>query len=108
MQRSDSTPGSSRRHSASLQNRCNPLSQGDFKNGFADLCEARGVTYIAYSPVGGHFGHECLRNETFTLLTRPKYACAPQWIALAWLLHKGDHLLPIPGAGIPPLPTGGG
>jgi aryl-alcohol dehydrogenase-like predicted oxidoreductase len=30
-----------------------------------------------------------------------KYACSPQRIALAWLLQKGEHILPIPGASKP-------
>jgi aryl-alcohol dehydrogenase-like predicted oxidoreductase len=30
-----------------------------------------------------------------------KYASSPHCIALSWLLHKGDHILPIPGASKP-------
>lgn len=86
---------------ASVQNRCNPFSQGDFKNGLVDLCKARGVTYIAYSPVGGHFGHQRLEADPLLARLAAKYACSPQCIALSWLLHKGDHILPIPGASKP-------
>ncbi len=86
---------------ASVQNRCNPLSQGDFENGLVDLCRARGVTYIAYSPVGGHFGHRRLASEPLLSRIAAKYATSPQCAALAWLLRKGDHILPIPGASKP-------
>ena len=86
---------------ASVQNRCNPFSQGDFKNGLVDLCKARGVTYIAYSPVGGHFGHQRLSADPLLAPLAAKYASSPQCIALSWLLHKGDHILPIPGASKP-------
>ncbi len=86
---------------ASVQNRCNPLSQGDFANGLVDLCRARGVTYIAYSPVGGHFGHKRLADQPMLIELAARYACSPERIALAWLLHKGDHILPIPGASKP-------
>lgn len=87
---------------ASVQNRCNPFSQGDFQNGLVELCETRGITYIAYSPVGGHFApRRWWRADPLWARLAAKYAFSPQCIALSWLLHKGDHILPIPGASKP-------
>lgn len=86
---------------ASVQNRCNPFAQRDFRTGLVDLCRDRGVTYIAYAPVGGHFGHERLGADPVLRQLAQKYACSPQRIALAWLLQKGEHILPIPGASKP-------
>jgi len=83
---------------ASVQNRCNPFYKKDFKNGLVELCKHRGVAYIPHSPVGGHFGHAALaKNLAFSRLAG-QCGCSPHNLALAWLLHKGAHILPIPGA----------
>jgi len=83
---------------ASVQNHCNLFDQRDFRNGLIDLCRARRITYIPYSPVGGHHGHGRLTQEPVLQHLAAKYQATPYRIALAWLLHKGRHILPIPGA----------
>ncbi|MGH8507364.1 MAG: aldo/keto reductase [Gammaproteobacteria bacterium] len=86
---------------ASVQNRCNVLEQKDFKNGMVALCEAKDVAYIPHSPVGGHYGQVRLREQPMLKRLGDKYSASPYQIALAWLLHKGEHILPIPGASKP-------
>lgn len=86
---------------ASVQNRCNPFEQQDFRNGLIDFCRARGVTYIPHSPVGGHQGHLRLGQSALFGRLAEKYGTSRYCIALAWLLGKGEHLLPIPGASKP-------
>lgn len=83
---------------ASVQNRCNLFDQQDFHNGLIDLCRARHITYIPYSPVGGHHGHVRLAQEPLLQQLAARHQASPHRIALAWLLHKGRHILPIPGA----------
>jgi len=83
---------------ASVQNRCNVFDQQDFHNGLIDLCRARHITYIPYSPVGGHHGHARFGQEPVLQQLTTQYQASPHRIALAWLLHKGRHILPIPGA----------
>ncbi|MBK8538064.1 MAG: aldo/keto reductase [Candidatus Competibacteraceae bacterium] len=83
---------------ASVQNRCNLFDKRDFRNGLIDFCQARRITYIPYSPVGGGHGHIRLAQEPLLLQLAAQYEATPQRIALAWLLHKGQHILPIPGA----------
>lgn len=83
---------------ASVQNRCNIFDKRDFHNGLIDFCQARQISYIPYSPVGGHNGHTRLTREPLLLQLAAKYEATPHRIALAWLLHKGQHILPIPGA----------
>lgn len=83
---------------ASVQNRCNLFDKRDFRNGLIDFCQARRITYIPYSPVGGGYGHIRLAQEPLLLQLAAQYEATPQRIALAWLLHKGQHILPIPGA----------
>ncbi len=83
---------------ASVQNHCNLFDQRDFRNGLIDFCRARRITYIPYSPVGGHHGHVRLSQEPLLQQLAAQYQASPHRIALAWLLHKGRHILPIPGA----------
>jgi aryl-alcohol dehydrogenase-like predicted oxidoreductase len=83
---------------ASVQNRCNPFYKKDFTNGLVELCQRKGIAYIPHSPVGGHFGHTRIAsNPVFSGLAK-QCGTSTYSLALAWLLHKGDHLLPIPGA----------
>jgi aryl-alcohol dehydrogenase-like predicted oxidoreductase len=51
--------------------------------------------------VGGYHGH--VRLPVHPVLTRmaQKYQVSTYRIALAWLLAKGEHILPIPGASKP-------
>jgi len=83
---------------ASVQNHCNLFDKRDFGNGLIDFCRARRITYIPYSPVGGHHGHLRLDQEPLLQQLAAKYQASPHRIALSWLLHKGRHILPIPGA----------
>ncbi len=85
----------------SVQNRCNVLEQRDFKYGLVRMCADKGVAFIPHSPVGGHQGHARLRgNGTITALAQ-KHGASVYQIALAWFLHKGEHIIPIPGASKP-------
>lgn len=87
------------------------------------LCRELGIGVVAYSPLGhGFFGGkgvvESLPTESF-LAWHPrftgenleknkflyarfadlaeKHACSPPQLALAWLLHQGNDVVPIPG-----------
>lgn len=82
----------------SVQNRCNVFAKQDFRNGMIEFCGMHGVTYIAYSPVGGHHGHVRLPREPLMMQLSESHRCSPYAVALAWLLAKGEHILPIPGA----------
>jgi hypothetical protein len=88
-----------------------------------DACRELGVTFVAFSPVArgflcgpldvSAFGAKDIRrtmprfspdNYAANLKLLPAYnaiasevGCTPSQLALAWLLHKGDDILPIPG-----------
>ncbi len=83
---------------ASVQNRCNPFCKTDLDSGMIDLCSDNQVTYIPYSPVGGHHGHVRLPEQSTLKKLAEKYVESSYCIALAWLLQQGEHILPIPGA----------
>jgi aryl-alcohol dehydrogenase-like predicted oxidoreductase len=87
-------------------------------------CRELGVAFVAFSPVARGFlcgGSTDLNrlhpkdirramprfmgeNYTANLKLLPRYleiareaGCSPAQLALAWLLHRGDHIIPIPG-----------
>ena len=83
---------------AAVQNRCNVFERRDFDSGLVEHCRKRGVAYVAYSPVGGHFGHRRVGADSTLARVAAKHATTSYAIALAWLLARGEHVLPIPGA----------
>jgi len=83
---------------AAVQNRCNLFEQRDFDNGLVEFCGQNSITYIPHSPVGGHHGHKRLMQQSLLRELSTKYQESSYCIALAWLLQKGEHVLPIPGA----------
>jgi aryl-alcohol dehydrogenase-like predicted oxidoreductase len=85
----------------SVQNRANVLVRADFETGMVRACAVQGVTFLAYSPVGGGRGHVRLAQEPLLIELAAKYQTSPYCIALAWLLAKGDNVVPIPGASRP-------
>jgi len=81
-----------------VQNECNPLATDDFRNGVIASCARQGMTYIAYSPVGGQWGHrQQSRNRLLAAIAKAHGVSAYQ-VALAWLLQAAPHIVPIPGA----------
>ena len=83
---------------AAVQNRCNIFDRRDFDNGLVAHCADRNVAYVPYSPVGGHFGHRRVAEDATLARVAEKHGTTPYVIALAWLLARGEHVLPIPGA----------
>jgi aryl-alcohol dehydrogenase-like predicted oxidoreductase len=82
----------------SVQNQCSVNDRGDLRNGVLKFCAGQGIAFIAYSPVGGHYGHQSLAKHRTLQELAKKHGVSPQRIMLAWLLGLGEHVLPIPGA----------
>jgi aryl-alcohol dehydrogenase-like predicted oxidoreductase len=62
-------------------------------NGVLDACAEMNVALVAYRPIGGGtVAHDGVRR-----VAERRGATAAQ-VALAWLLGRGDHVIPIPGA----------
>ncbi|MDB5912617.1 MAG: putative aldo-keto reductase [Ramlibacter sp.] len=92
--------------------------------GVLDTCRELGITFVAFSPVARGFLadalHDVARLDAKDIRkTMPRFepanyeanlkllpgfkalaqeaACTPAQLALAWLLHKAPHVIPIPG-----------
>jgi aryl-alcohol dehydrogenase-like predicted oxidoreductase len=85
----------------SVQNRANVLVRADFETGMVRACETKGVTFLAYSPVGGGRGHVRMAQQPLLAELAARYEASPYCIALAWLLAKGENVVPILGASRP-------
>lgn len=85
----------------SVQNLCHPLCQRDIRSGLVDYCRQAGIAYIPYSPLGGGRGYRKLAGTRPLCEIADRHGCSVYAAALAWLLSKGDHVLPIPGASRP-------
>ncbi len=82
----------------SVQNRCNLFERNSFKNGVVKFCEENNITFIAHSPVGGHFNHaQCADNSLLKKLA-VKYDASTYQLMIAWLLHRSSSLVAIPGS----------
>ena len=82
----------------SVQNRCNLFEQTSFENGVVKFCEDNNITFIAHSPVGGHFKHARRADNSLLKKLAEKYNASTYQIMITWLLNKSSSILAIPGA----------
>jgi pyridoxine 4-dehydrogenase len=63
------------------------------------FCAGRDVAYVPFFPIGSPFtgGSKPLAEDPTIASVAAKHAATPAQIALAWLLHRDDHVLLIPG-----------
>jgi aryl-alcohol dehydrogenase-like predicted oxidoreductase len=83
---------------AAVQNRCNFYERRDLDSGLVERCRQAHVAYVPYSPVGGQFGHHRLGRDAALVEIAAKHESSAYAVALAWLLERGEHIVPIPGA----------
>ncbi len=81
----------------SVQNPCSPTRQGDFSEGVIGLCAEQNVTYTPYGPVGGSGGYKKMGVHPLLTGIGEANGISAYQTALAWLLSKGAHIVPIPG-----------
>lgn len=85
-------------HIISVQNRCNLFERTSLKNGVVEYCENNYITFIAHSPVGGHYQHKQRSENILLKKLAKKHDTSSYQIMIAWLLHKSSCIFPIPGA----------
>lgn len=82
----------------SVQNRCNPFHLSAFTDGVIETCEAHGLAFLPYSPVGGGYGKARVSSDPVLAAVGARHGATSFQVALAWLLAKSDAMFPIPGA----------
>ena len=81
---------------ASVQNRLNPYFRESVK--VAKECARRGVTFLAYSPVGGGRLAKKLTHFDVLLELARKYDRSVHAIVIAWVRAQAGTVVPIPAA----------
>ena len=66
------------------------------------LCDELGIAFLPWSPLGG-IGKAGQLGDQFQKYAAvgEKHGVSPQQVALAWMLAKSPHVIPIPGASRP-------
>jgi aryl-alcohol dehydrogenase-like predicted oxidoreductase len=85
---------------ASVQNQYSPA----FRSSEPELrlCDELGIAFLPYSPLGG-IGRAGQLGDRFAKFATvgQTHGVSPQQVALAWMLAKSPHVIPIPGASRP-------
>ena len=67
-----------------------------------DLCEELGLTFLAWSPLGGMSRRRLARASWSAFAeVADKHGVSPQQVCLAWELALSPAVVPIPGASRP-------
>lgn len=79
-----------------VQNAFSLLDQSDAD--VLDLCEARGIAYVPYFPLGSAFpGMPKVQDNPAVRAVAERLGATPAQVGLAWLLAHRDNILLIPG-----------
>lgn len=80
-----------------VENKYSPLDRANQDS--LQLTAELGLAFVPYAPLGGIGGAARLGSRLAAFSTvAADHGVSPQRVALAWLLAKGPHVLPIPGA----------
>ena len=83
---------------ASVQNRLNPFFRESLEDGVVAECERRGITFLAYSPLGGGRLTKRLPGHPVLQEIARKHGASPHALTIAWVRSKGTTVVPIPAA----------
>ena len=82
----------------SVQNQYSPWHRRPEHDGVLDYCEAEGLTFLPWSPLGGSSRAKRLNEiDGLATLAREK-GISPQRLVIAWLMARSPCILPIPGS----------
>jgi pyridoxine 4-dehydrogenase len=64
-----------------------------------EVCRERGLAFVPFFPLGSAFigGPKKLAGDPAIAKTADKHGATPSQVALAWLLHRDERMLLIPG-----------
>ena len=82
---------------ACVQNAYSVVNRGDESE--LELCEEHDLAYVPFFPLGSAFagGPQQLAADPAIAQVAARHQATPSQIALAWLLHRSDRILLIPG-----------
>lgn len=84
---------------AAVQNELSLSYREPIANGEVELCAARGIALLAWSPLGGASAAADVGSQADAVARiAEERGVSPQRVALAWLLSLSPTVLPIPGA----------
>jgi aryl-alcohol dehydrogenase-like predicted oxidoreductase len=87
---------------AAIQNELSPRYTEPLRNGEVEACAARGIPFLAWSPLGGpETAAEAAGGVDAIRAIAAERGISPQRVTLAWLLSLSDAIVPIPGASRP-------
>jgi aryl-alcohol dehydrogenase-like predicted oxidoreductase len=87
---------------AAIQNELSPRYTAPLHNGEVDACAARGIPFLAWSPLGGMDAAADTPGAVSAIASVAREReVSPQRVTLAWLLSLSDAIVPIPGASRP-------
>ena len=82
----------------SVQNQYSPWHRRPERDGVLAYCEAEGLTFLPWSPLGGSSRAKRLDQiDALATLAREK-GISPQRLVIAWLMARSPCILPIPGS----------
>jgi aryl-alcohol dehydrogenase-like predicted oxidoreductase len=81
-----------------VQNRLNPFFREAVETGVVEHCDAHGIGFLAYSPVGGGRLHKKLPDHPTLRPIARRHGVSPHAVVLAWVIAQGSSVIPIPGA----------
>jgi aryl-alcohol dehydrogenase-like predicted oxidoreductase len=82
----------------SVQNRLGPWDVSARRSPIVELCRDEGITFLAYSPLGGSRRAKMLGTAPGLRKIAGRLGCTPEELVLAWILHRAPNIVPIPGA----------
>ena len=86
---------------ACVQNAFSVVNRGD--EDVLSFCEEHDIAFVPFFPLGSAFtgGPQQLAADPAVAEVAEKHGATPSQIALAWLLHRSDRILLIPGTSTP-------
>lgn len=82
----------------SVQNRLNPFFREAVQDGLVAYCDAEGLGFLAYSPVGGGRLNQKLPDIETLGAIAARHGVSPHAVVLAWVLAQGSSVVVIPAA----------
>jgi aryl-alcohol dehydrogenase-like predicted oxidoreductase len=85
----------------SVQNKYSLFHRRPEWDGTLDYCEKEGLLFFPWSPFGGKKDHHALKRSAVVNRLANSYNISVYAVALAWLMSRSAHVIPIPGTANP-------